>query len=80
MKIAGYTLTFEYFEYGGFEPKAHTTTVHRQCAWNHEMLSGEDEIEMVKIPVEQAEQHTCEICKKKLSEPAWFAFQAERIC
>ena len=81
MKIAGYTLEFEYFEWGGFDYK--TTgplTVHRQCAWNHEMLGNdEDMISMVKIPLEQAALYACSACGKMLSEPAWFAFQAERI-
>ena len=80
MKIAGYMLTFEYLEWGGFEPKVDTAIVHRQCAWNYQMLGSDNEREMVKILVEQAEQHTCEICEKKLSEPAYFAFQTERIC
>lgn len=75
MKIAGYQITYEYTEWGRYDPTQHTSTVHRQCAWNHEMLGDEDEIAMVKIPIEQAEQYTCDICKKKLSEPAHFAFE-----
>lgn len=78
MKIAGYTITYEYIEWGRYDPTQHTSTVHCQCAWNYEMLGSDDEISMVKIPVEQAGQHTCEICEKKLSEPARFAFQVER--
>jgi len=79
MRIAGYTLTFEYLEWGGFEPKRDTATVHRQCAWNYQMLGSDNEVAMIKIPIEQAKQHICEVCGKSLSEPAYFTFQAERI-
>lgn len=84
MKIAGYILEF-YIDQGdawvnAVDPK--TTgpiTVHRQCAWNHDMLGTDEEITMEKIPVEQADKYTCQLCGLKLSEQVYFAFQAERI-
>lgn len=79
MKIAGYIIHNEVLEWGAFEPKTVRSIVHRQCAWNADMLYPEDEMDLQKIPMEQAALYACSGCGKLLSEPAWFAFQAERI-
>ncbi len=77
MKIAGYIIHTEVLEWGAFEPKTMRSIVHRQCAWNNDMLY--EEMDMQKIPLEQATRYACSCCGKWLSEPAYFTFQAERI-
>lgn len=54
--------------------------MHRQCAWENDGLRmiGHGELEIVsKIPLKEADKHTCTGCNKKLSTPVYFSFQEE---
>jgi len=84
MKIAGYILDFEIDRgdawLNAVDPQTTgPTSVHRQCAWNHDLLRSSECVRMEKIPMAEAEQHVCSLCGRIVAAPAYFSFEAVTI-
>lgn len=53
-------------------------TMHRQCAWNDEVLHNLGEVEILStVSLEEASHQVCSLCREPLSHPAYFHFEAE---
>lgn len=82
--IAGYHLTHSIDRgdawLNAVDPLEITSTVHKECAWNFEMLN-EDLEELKRISFEEATNQSleCGLCMKPLTVKQYYSFQAEYI-
>lgn len=80
MKLAGYLFTSSIDQgdawVNAVDPKTtEPAYAHRQCAWNHEVLSSNETERLDKIPEADGDKYQCVFCNQLLSAPAYFYFQ-----
>ena len=81
--IAGYHITARIDRgdawLNSVDPKSHSCTLHKECAWNLDVLGDPDILQLDKISLEAANGQVCDFCKQPLTSKMYYAFQASYI-